>query len=354
MKILTLSDFHWHSASKEINLQDIHAYLDSGEILTEFKFLFVKHYISIVEKEKPKLILLAGDLTGDGSCGHGFHNACSMLMLYFEQNAIPCLFIKGDHDQDKYYKILLSRTKKLQFVNEISGKTCRISDINILGLSYDHCNSKSYIQKVIDSDITPVDIVLSHASLKRRTHLFDIPSQLLITGHFDNKLLTASGKIFISHNNDTDIINYSMIEYSNTKIGVSYNFLHPKRKLSVYYTTIFQTSNKSFSKEKLIVNRKRSDIAEYEKLPLLRTRKENVKYQIAYALKFLRSSNYSAAIELMHALKNKLTEKNTKALIALLDDKITPFNKLSVTMIKDYLGSSFLTKKKKKSTKSIV
>ena len=353
MKILTLSDFHWHSASKEINLQDIHAYLDSGEILTEFKFLFIKHYISIVEKEKPKLVLLAGDLTGDGSCGHGFHNACTMLMLYFEQNAIPCLFIKGDHDQEKYYKILLSRTKKLQFVNEISGKTCKISDINILGLSYDHCNSKSFIQKIIDSDITPIDIVLSHASLKRRTQLFDITSQLLITGHFDNKLLTACGKIFISHSNDTDIINYSIIDYTNTKIGVSYNFLHPKRKLSVYYKTIFQKSNKSISKGKLMVNRKRSDIVEYEKLPLLRTRKENVKYQIAYALKFLRSSNYSSAIELMHASKNNLTEKKIKALFGLLDDKITPFNKISITMIKDYLGSSFLTKKKKKSTKSI-
>jgi hypothetical protein len=348
MKILTLSDLHWHSASKEITLLDLDKYIDNREIKNEFKFLSLHNYISIIEKEKPSAVLLAGDLTGDGSCGHGYHNACTMLLLYCELTSIPCLFIQGDHDKDRYYNKLVARSKKLQYSIEISGKACKILGIEIMGLSYKQCNSKRFIRDIVNSNTSPANIIIAHAALKRRTQLLEIPSQILITGHFDYKLVDVSNTLFISHANDTDIINYSVIDYTKQNIKVNYKFYHPKRKLSVYYQSIYKQGILPTSEGKLMVNRKLSDISEYEKLPLLKTRKENIKYEIAYALKFLCSQNYVSAIQLLHSSKHSLSEKKRKALFKLLNHKITPFNKISITMIKEYLGSSFLNKKLKK------
>jgi len=66
--------------------------------LSKVRYERIRRYYDIILNEKADLVLFAGDITGDGFCGHGFQNALISLLKLLEEKAIPSLFISGNHD----------------------------------------------------------------------------------------------------------------------------------------------------------------------------------------------------------------------------------------------------------------
>jgi len=120
MKVLFLSDLNWQNHLRSISDDEVYNFKISH--LKKTRFQSIAKYFSIVEYEAPDLVLFAGDITGDGSCGHGFHNAFKLLLLLLEHHSIPSKFISGNHDPNLYYKQLLAFIPSLKFCEEISNK----------------------------------------------------------------------------------------------------------------------------------------------------------------------------------------------------------------------------------------
>ena len=83
MKTLALSDFHWNRDSRDIKLSDTQT-MTTSEILNHPNFSKVKFYFEIVTKNSPDLLLLCGDITGDGSCGHGYTSSVTAFLKLVE------------------------------------------------------------------------------------------------------------------------------------------------------------------------------------------------------------------------------------------------------------------------------
>jgi len=90
-KVLFLSDLNWHPHLRSISNAEVLQFTESD--LQKDRYQRITRYISIVDKEHPDLVLLAGDITGDGSCGHGFQNALKIFFLLLESRKIPSYFI---------------------------------------------------------------------------------------------------------------------------------------------------------------------------------------------------------------------------------------------------------------------
>ena len=339
MKILVLSDLNWHQNSKKIGRKDIIKLFETKDIGAGDRFLTVNKYWSIINSKKPELILFAGDVTGDGSCGHGYHTAFYYLLSLIELSGLPACFIKGDNDLDAYYKQVTDNIHQYD-IQEISGHLVSVSGINIYGLSFQDTNSENLpllLDKLKDRSI---DIVLCHCELKRRTSLFaQLNVGLIITGHFDNKICNANGIDFISHSNDSHIINYSTIDYkSPDNVRYNYHFVYPERRLDINYSTtkaILQSGN--LEESDLIVNDVPVDIKEYEDMALPNSAYEKEKNALALSVKFLKGQAYTKAITYMIGLKaGKNIDK--KELAKLMKKQITARNKLSKTMLVDFLG----------------
>jgi DNA repair exonuclease SbcCD nuclease subunit len=230
MKILTLSDLEWNIESKEISDIDIGEFpirkdfssVENRAYFRSMKFRSYWRYRSIIEETKPDIVLLAGDITGDGSCGHGFHKALFLLFRYLEYNKITTFFISGNHDEPKYFKYILERTRGLKYVKYIARKVVEYGGIKILGLDYLDTYNKTNLKGFISKNFS-LDIVLSHCHLHRRTSLFDFDTKYVITGHWDQNIGQVENTVFISLVNDTpEDVNYLTIEFNKNQELVSY------------------------------------------------------------------------------------------------------------------------------------
>jgi len=233
MKILILSDLEWNKESKQVSDEDIDTFPITKDFSSEehrlifrsMKYRTFWRYRSIIEDAKPDVLLLAGDITGDGSCGHGFHKPLFLLLRYLESNKIMTFFIGGNHDDPKYFKYILERTKKYKYVKYIAGEVIDFKGIKILGLDFEDTFNKTRLKSFLSKNYA-LDIVLSHCHLHRRAWLFDFNTKYVITGHWDQNIGQVDNKIFISLVNDTpEDINYVTIELNKEhELITYYNF----------------------------------------------------------------------------------------------------------------------------------
>ena len=222
--ILILSDLNWHTDSKRINREDILLLYENPTVQQSNRFRTIIKYYDLVKFEKPDLVIFAGDVTGDGSCGHGFQNAFFYFLTLLQISGYQTLFIKGDNDLEQYYSSVTDNISHLPLIQEISDKAIKVNGLKILGIGFDTSADKKSLQSFLDIHVKKTyDIVLCHAQLKRRTVLMKLDCDCLITGHFDNKLFKMGSKVFLSHSNDSEVINYSSIVSSSN--GMSYTCL---------------------------------------------------------------------------------------------------------------------------------
>lgn len=196
MRILTISDILWRLTS-----------------LVELK--------NLIEKVKPSLVLLAGDLVNDQNNFDIYWKNVYKLLEFLNKCEIQTFFIRGNWDESPYYEGLLKLViKKLPFIKEISEKVEEFHGLKILGLSHSFTNNLKAIRDLSNKPQEPLDLVLAHSEYKRRIWLFHLNAKLIITGHFDKQLCQIRDKVFISLENFPS--QYAVIDYQPTKYKISY------------------------------------------------------------------------------------------------------------------------------------
>lgn len=333
MKILTLSDFYWNAAAKQITARDFDVFQETGQVLQRTRFKNLLHYVQIVEKEKPDIVLLAGDLTGDGSCGHGFQNAFMYFCLFLEYMQIPSFMVQGDNDVDEFYEQVVPLIADMQFVQECTGELIEHQGIHILGLAFLQTNRKyvlkEHIEKYKDSEI---DILFTHAPLKRRTKLFDFNAKNIITGHFDNKLLALDNTCLISMSNDSDLISYATITIGEEEPVYRYCLHNSQQR----FTACLEDSLNGLMTEPNTIlkidNKPWLHIKKFEEIEAPHDWERKNNNHIAMKLKYLRGQKYKEA---MRRIRSPRVHKADNP-YDILGQKINPFSRVSKTMIQDY------------------
>ena len=213
MRVVILSDLNWHAHLRSISEHEIAEFSEVD--LQKDRYERIARYFSIVIKEQADLVLLAGDITGDGGCGHGFQNALKLLLKLFEGRGISSKFISGNHDPIENYDDLLQYTAKLKYTEEISNTSCTFEGLHILGINYDCSASLSRLKQLIaDHQDTTFHICLAHSEIKRRLRLFHTKAQLIVTGHYDRKLMPFQHAMYIALDNDWAEVSYGTAEFN--------------------------------------------------------------------------------------------------------------------------------------------
>lgn len=316
MKILVLSDLHWASPLKSTSNHTVNKFCK--EDLGKKKYQVIQQYWSFVEEHQPNLVLFAGDITGDGGCGHGYQNAMKILLKTLEERKIPSFFISGNHDEVAYYQELVAFSEGLTYSKDISDQVVDFQGIKILGIPYSTSTRKSALQQLIKKTTEKVAIVLAHAELKRRTWLFDLHTDCIITGHFDKKMSWIDNKVFVSLENDFPSISYCCLEMEKENVVAVDYFLVDNNR-----TTNFRQQAKDWTHNKGTAPKMGKLFGELDR-------------------NYLQGQNLKEAIERIRAVKNKKELLSPKELKHLLSLKFAEQHKISKTMLVDYVGSKFL------------
>lgn len=261
MRILTLSDLYWNEESKKLSRYIIRTF-DHNAPKKPKKHSSYLFYRNIIDETNPDLVLLGGDITGDGG-RHGFHFSLLSLLQYLESKKITTFFIRGNHDVPKSFNYIIKESKKLKYVKYIgSGQIATFNGLSILGLDFQDTENKTKLKGYLSQDIT-TNIVLSHCQLARRPWLFDFRTEFIITGHYQNHLCEIDGKAFISHGNDIpEDFNYNIIEYNRGKYSIAYcNYNRLRNEILIQKAVKQRSSFKyTYTSSKLERARKGEDI----------------------------------------------------------------------------------------------
>jgi len=339
LKILLLTDLNWNLAAKQIGRDDILALYETNFVPTSEKFRKLRHYWHIVKKEAPELVLLGGDLTGDGSCGHGYHTAFFYLLCLLDLHVDQTYFIKGDNDLDKYYEQVTANLNNFSRVKEISNQRVQYRGLSILGIPYSTTRHKKQLKKLAADQSKKIDIILSHSELKRRSLLFGLPASHIITGHFDNKFCAINEQIFLSFSNDSAHINYGVMNWSKN-IVYHYKFYNTRKRSEIVYSDNLASLMNGNRSSTISVDGIPINIKEFEKLQLPVSDYEKDKNALALAIKYLRGQNYKAAINFLRicASKKAFDKEDYRKL---KKKYFTSKHKLSKSMILDFLGNKY-------------
>lgn len=223
MKTLALSDFHWNKDSRDIKLSDTLT-MTTADILINPNFSKVKFYFDIVTKNSPDLLLLCGDITGDGSCGHGYTSSVTAFLKLVESKKIQTRYISGNHDEPEYYDEIKTQFAKSKYVKELTHKVEIIGGMKIIGLSWAQTKTKTSFRQFFTSE--KVNIVVCHCEHGQRLNLFDFNTDFIITGHYDLKVINPNHKTFISLDNDApEGTNFVTLDSSSKKTEVAFYIL---------------------------------------------------------------------------------------------------------------------------------
>jgi len=297
----------------------------------------IKRYYEIALNEKADLVLFAGDITGDGFCGHGFHFAFVTLLKLLEQKSIPCLFISGNHDPEQYYDVAKTWAADSNYCKEISDKVVSVLGLRIFGINYDCSKSKRQLAKTIKRQEQPYDIVLAHSQTKRRIRHFDFNTRYIFTGHYDRKLFAHRNKIFVALDNDSEEVSYSVLNLSE---GAS-----DEISVKVRHTPKMTFGFKEISTE--LLSGKRNTVltqngqATYDLMKMENASDKSLSRDGDHFLylKYLRGVNYGSSLDTMYKISNDIPlDVSDLSLNQIHGLPITASYSISESMIEDYLG----------------
>lgn len=335
MKIVLLSDLNWEQHLRSISRTEVESV--TLETLKKSRYFSIQRYLQIVIDEEAEMVIIAGDVTGDGSCGHGFHHAFMVFLSMLELLKIPSCFISGNHDEQVYYEQVSQFSEGLKYSHEISNKTITINGLKILGVPYETTYSKSKIKNLLNTFQDKYDVVVAHSQLKRRIRLFDLDAQLIITGHYDRKLMGFSGTTFVSLDNDDREISYAFINKQEDGFDTS---ICIKDAEDVIFR-LTESSHKIQSPERSHVlninNEPTIDLRMLEmhsENTLLDKDDEQSEYQ-----KFIRGVQYLKLLERLRFVSNDKSLRPTLTVMRqFVDMQITANYRVSESLIIDYLG----------------
>lgn len=334
--IVVLSDLNWDAHLRSITPHEIENF--SIEDLSLSRYERVRRYFEIVIREKADLVLLAGDITGDGFCGHGFHDALILLLGLFERNKIPCLFISGNHDPDEFYDQVKHWMADKTYIQEISSTCVDVLGLKILGVNYDTSKSKTKLKKLINEQEGKIDIVLAHSTIKRRINHFDIDTDFIITGHYDRKLLSHRNRVFIALDNDSEEVSFAVItKLEQIADQVSIKIRQDSKTLFCLRDSVDQLRAGNRNSILEVNGKPTFDLIKLENANDQSLSRDGAHYLY---LKYLRGINYTSSLDTMYRMKMKLEPSlSDLSLNQLHGLPITASYQISESMIEDYLGN---------------
>lgn len=335
MKIIILSDLNWEQHLRSVSLFEA---IDTPlERIGIPRYDSISRYLNIVLVEKAHLVLIAGDVTGDGSCGHGFQNAFLLFLSMLEKLKIPSCFISGNHDEIGYYKELETNIENLEYTNEISNKVININGLKILGVPYETTYSKSKIKKLLTTFDNQYDIVLAHSQLKRRISLFKLKAKYIFTGHYDRKLFGFQDSVFVSLDNDMTDISYSTLELKGNSESISIDI---QRQDGVQFKLVETTRGllTGIRNASLFMNGSpKIDLNTLENHPES-TLTDASNKDLTY-LKYIRGTQYKSVLERMVEIELDPELKPTLTVAkGIIRKQITANYAISESLVIDYLG----------------
>lgn len=335
MNILVLSDLNWEPHLRSITKSEVLSF-DPIQVSIP-RYQRINRYIKIIESEKADLVLFAGDVTGDGSCGHGFHLAFNLLLSILETKKIHSFFISGNHDDPKYYNQVIEFSKKLNYTQEIDNKEVTFGGLKILGIPYRTSKLKKKLNPLIAAHQNQYDIVLAHAQLKRRIRLFDIPCKYIFTGHYDRKLLIHRNSIFVALDNDSHEVSYSLLQLNNQQTDAIHFKIKPNDDLTFCLTENCEALLSENRNDQIIINEQHAfDLNQIEQAPYHALINERGNYLY---FKYLRGYAYKKSLETLFKVKNgvPLSEEDL-TLDQVFQLQVTDAYRISQSLMEDYLG----------------
>ena len=361
MKLLILSDLNWNTEAREISTSDFDLIKETKSLPSDLRFFKLKEYLKIILDEKADLILFAGDITGDGSCGHGYQEAFKLLLHILEWQKKPSLFIQGNHDVSPYYEEVQELTNQLEHCQEISNQYISIQGLKILGISFESTKNRKILQKLIDEKEQKIDLVIAHSESKRRSALFDFQSEYIITGHYDNKIFATPSSVFLSFaNDDFEFINYGTIKIpdqaSKKETEVCYSFRNVRDKVHLEFREEVSALKSNQRSSNFILNQESLvDVQQYEEIDLRAVRSAALRNELDLIphwelidypiLRYFRGQEFRKLILAMQEFKNdERTELDAEDIVRFLETDITAYHKVSKSILIDYLGEKIRKK----------
>ncbi len=336
-RILLLSDLHWSADAREIEERDVTSFRSRRVFPKEKKFNRLKDYAELILETKPELILFAGDVTGDGSCGRGFHKAFLYLLTAIEMMGIHTLYVQGDHDEQRYINYLENRTSDFNYVHHISGRAVDICGLKILGLSFFHTNHREDLKNFVATTRGEFDILLCHCPLKRRNWLFDLNCNYIVTGHFDHKCSFIRKKLFLSFGNDFSFISYAVLETTNEEFPIQYGLQSFDRSFDITFQIRKSEIAYHYEILKMFHERDLLDLKKIEGRQMLR----QLQRQHQFDLKFIQGNEFKQAVEELATLKKQLQsgeQQWRKGMMTKLNRyRVSGRVKVSYSFVVDYL-----------------
>ena len=233
MKILAFSDMFWNPMPIKISL-DL-TLLSPMEILNMDDFAKVKFYYDIVVQHKPDIIVLCGDITGDGFCGRGHSNSLIAFLKLTSDLKIFVRFVRGNHDLDEEINKVNSFFENSIYVRELTQEPEEIAGYSFVGIAFNEISNKTRLKR---SYITHnADFIITHAPSNMRLNLFNMNSKYIFTGHYDLKVLNANDKIFVSLDNDNPTmgIYFATLEVNKGLININLIAKYRSAKKFIYF-----------------------------------------------------------------------------------------------------------------------
>ena len=333
--IVVLSDLNWSEHLRNLLPEQVQAF--TTQDLANEKYERIRRYYEIILKEEADLVLFAGDITGDGFCGRGFHYALIILLRLLEAKQIHSTFISGNHDPHEYYDVVKDWVSDFQYTQEISETTAEIKGIKILGVNYDCSKSKRKLNQLIGETSKDIDIVLAHSQIKRRIRHFDIGSDYVFTGHYDRKLLAHRNTIFGALDNDSEEVSYIVLK----KYGQAPDEISIKIRMDKEATFSYSENTHLLRSGQRNTMLKVNDKPAFDLLKLENASDESLSRDGDYYLylKYLRGINYACSLDTMYKLANNVPLNiDDLTLNQIHKLPITANYKISESMIEDYLG----------------
>ncbi|MHA1665616.1 MAG: metallophosphoesterase family protein [Candidatus Njordarchaeales archaeon] len=135
----------------------------------------------IVNREKPNVVCLAGDLVSDGFAELNVrkeeHVKSFYEFLQYCSERSRVLVVKGNHDEDFEGDYSPGRINEISGCFEISGKTINLNNFLFLGLGFKEARrlrrGSRYLQSLIEKIAGKVDIIIMHGENIRYTSLLN-------------------------------------------------------------------------------------------------------------------------------------------------------------------------------------
>lgn len=341
MTIIALSDLNWDLHLRHMTVDEMRA---MNEIqVQKSRYDKIRKYYELITSQHVDLVLFAGDVTGDGSCGHGYTFAFLSLLYLLEQKEIRSAFISGNHDPDHYYQPVCDMVKDWKYTQEISDQLVEINGLKILGVNYHNSKSKRKLKASIEGFADEkIDIVLAHSQIKRRIYHFDFDTRYIITGHYDRKLLMHRDSTFIALDNDSEEISYGLLQLDDTDLtggkDIASICIQQSNETSFRYSAKISNLREGIQNSILYINDQAAiDLIKLENASDASLSRDGEHYLY---LKYLRGINYKSSLDTMYRMKTKeepsLSDLSLNQLHGL---PITANYQVSESMIEDYLGN---------------